>query len=427
MHHRRAGLGRDEEGSMHPKGPDAAAQVRTEHDVHGFVTRTCFKTGPPGRVGIESEWFVQHDHDPTATVPLARLQRLLDAAGPLPGGSAISFEPGGQIELSTICAPDPGLACELLRGDLAALDKVLTDHRLARAGFGVSPVAPPCRVLDTPRYAAMEAYFDADDTAGRVMMTSTAAVQVSLDAGADDRDVRRRWHLLNDLAPLLTAAFANSPLHRGRPTGLRSTRADVWSRIDAGRTARPVGDNPVEAWTRYALDARVLLVRRENRPWVADPGMTFAEWVSGDTPHGRPTYDDLAYHLTTLFPPVRPHGWLEVRSIDALADEHWPVAVAVTTALVEDPRAADRAREALERLTTVDDAAYARDALTEPRLRHAATTCFEAALDALPRLGVDGALTGPVSDYLQDYVGRGRTPADDVLDELTDQRRRDTA
>lgn len=39
---------------MHPsKGPDAAARVRSEHDVHGFVTRTCFKTGPPGRVGVE--------------------------------------------------------------------------------------------------------------------------------------------------------------------------------------------------------------------------------------------------------------------------------------------------------------------------------------------------------------------------------------
>src|SRR3954463_12572957 len=39
-------------------GPDQHATVRTEHDVIGFVTRTCFKTGPPGRVGIESEWFL---------------------------------------------------------------------------------------------------------------------------------------------------------------------------------------------------------------------------------------------------------------------------------------------------------------------------------------------------------------------------------
>jgi glutamate--cysteine ligase len=413
---------------MHPsKGPDAAARVRTEHDVHGFVTRTCFKTGPPGQVGIESEWFVHTDRDPLTPVRPADLQRLLDAADPLPGGSAVTFEPGGQIELSTTCARDASSAVDVLRDDLRHLDKLLADHHLARVGVGVSPGLPPQRVLDTPRYAAMEAYFDGDGPAGRVMMASTAAVQVSLDAGADDRDVRRRWHLLNDLAPLLTAAFANSPLRCGRPTGLRSTRADVWSRIDGCRTQRPPGDDPVEAWARYALGARVMLLRTAEGPWLADPGMTFSEWVSGTTPHGHPTYADLAYHLTTLFPPVRPHGWLELRTIDALPDDHWPVAVAVTSALVEDDRAADRAREALDALAAVDLPTYARDALSEPRLRRAATACFAAALDALPSLHHDAGLTGPVHDYLERYVLRGRTPADDTLDDLTDDGRRDTA
>ncbi len=412
---------------MHPKGPDAAAQVRTEHDVHGFVTRTCFKTGPPGRVGVESEWFVHDDRDADAPVPPADLQRLLDAADPLPGGSAVTFEPGGQIELSTTCARDASSAVAVLRDDLRHLDKLLADHHLVRVGVGVSPLRPAQRVLDAPRYVAMESYFDRDNASGRVMMTSTAAVQVSLDAGADDRDVRRRWHLLNDLAPLLTAAFANSPLRCGRPTGLRSTRADVWSGIDGGRTRRPVGEDPAEAWTRYALAARVMLVRTPEGPWLADPGMTFAEWVSGSTPHGRPTYDDLAYHLTTLFPPVRPQGWFELRTVDALPDVHWPVAVAVTSALVEDDRAAGRARAALDDVRDVDLATYARDALTDPRLRRAAAACFDGVLDALPRLDGDATLTGPVSDYLQHYVLRGRTPADDTLDDLTDDRRRHTA
>jgi glutamate--cysteine ligase len=403
---------------MHPsKGPDAAARVRSEHDVHGFVTRTCFKTGPPGRVGIESEWFVHADDDPRAPVRPADLRRLLDAADPLPGGSAVTFEPGGQLELSTACARDASSACDLLRDDLRHLDKLLADHHLVRVGVGVSPLRPPHRVLDAPRYVAMEAYFDGDDPAGRVMMSSTAAVQVCLDAGADDRDIRRRWHLLNDLAPLLTAVFANSPLRLGRPTGLRSTRADVWSRIDGGRTGRPVGDDPAEAWTRYALAARVMLIRTTDGPWVADPGMTFAEWVAGTSGHAPPTYADLAYHLTTLFPPVRPHGWLELRAIDALPDEHWPVAVAVTAALVEDHTAADRAREAVGSLADVDLAAYGRDALGDPRIRHAATTCVEAALDALPRRDGDATLTGPVHDYLERYVLRGRTPADDALDD----------
>jgi glutamate--cysteine ligase len=56
--------------------------VRHESDVHGFITRTFFKIGPPGRVGIESEWFVLDPELPHQPVPIERLQFLLTAAGP---------------------------------------------------------------------------------------------------------------------------------------------------------------------------------------------------------------------------------------------------------------------------------------------------------------------------------------------------------
>jgi glutamate--cysteine ligase len=397
-------------------GPDQCATVRTEHDVRGFVTRTCFKTGPPGRVGIESEWFVHDVADRSDRVSLDRLRQLVDDASPLPGGSALTFEPGGQLELSTACGDNLPHARDLLDGDLHHLDKLLADRGLLRIGVGVDPVRPPQRIYDSPRYAAMEAFFDLDGPAGRVMMASTASVQICLDAGADDADVARRWALTNALSPVLIAAFANSPIRLGRPTGYACSRQDVWSRIDATRTSAPRGADPVEAYAHYALDARVLLVRRDPGPWVAGPGMTLREWVAGSTPWGRPTYDDLAYHLSTLFPPVRPHGWLELRVIDALPDDLWPVAVAVVAALVEDPQAADAARDAVAGL---DGHHYraARDALADRDLGRAAERCFVAALAALPRIGADSALVAQVDDYADRYVATGRTPADDLLDD----------
>jgi glutamate--cysteine ligase len=397
-------------------GPDQCATVRTEHDVHGFVTRTCFKTGPPGRVGIESEWFIHDVADRTGHVPFDRLSQLADDAGPLPGGSTLTFEPGGQLELSTACGDNLPHARDLLDADLHHLDKLLADRGLLRIGAGVDPVRPPRRIYDNPRYAAMEAFFDLDGPAGVVMMASTASVQVCLDAGADSADVAHRWALTNALTPLLIAAFANSPLRLGAPTGFACSRQEVWSHIDATRTAAPLGDDPAEAWARYALDARVLLIRRNAQPWVAGPGMTLREWVAGDTGWGRPTYDDLAYHLSTLFPPVRPHGWLELRVIDALPDDLWPIAVAVVTALVEDPRAADTARDAM---TGLDDHHHraVRDALRDHELRRAAEHCFAAALAALPRLGADSALVRDVDAYAERFVAAGRTPSDDVLDD----------
>jgi glutamate--cysteine ligase len=396
-------------------GPDQCATVRSEHDVRGFVTRTCFKTGPPGRVGIESEWFVHDVADPVDRVPLDRLTALVDDASPLPGGSALTFEPGGQLELSTACGDNLPHARDLLDGDLHHLDKLLVDRGLLRIGVGLDPVRAPRRIHDSPRYAAMEAFFDGDGPDGRVMMASTASVQVCLDAGADAADVARRWSLTNALTPLLIAAFANSPLRLGLPTGFACSRQDVWSRIDPTRTIAPDGTDPVEAWTRYALDARVLLVRRDPEPWVASPGMTLREWIAGVTPWGRPTYDDLAYHLSTLFPPVRPHGWLELRAIDALPDDLWPVAVAVAAALVDDPGAADTARDAMAGLEAHYHRA-ARAALRDRELRRAAERCFGAALAALPRLGAGPALVDQVDDYADRYVSTGRTPADDLLD-----------
>jgi glutamate--cysteine ligase len=75
----------------------------------------------------------------------------------------------------------------------------------------------------------MAAYFDSlPHELGRIMMASTAAVQVNLDAGCDSADVARRWALLHTVGPPLSAAFANSPRHRGRLTGWKSTRQAVW-------------------------------------------------------------------------------------------------------------------------------------------------------------------------------------------------------
>ncbi|MGH2733317.1 MAG: glutamate-cysteine ligase family protein [Actinomycetota bacterium] len=43
------------------------------------------------------------------------------------------------------------------------------------------------------------------------------------------------------------------------------------------------------------------------------------EWLVRDSSAlGFPTEEDFAYHLTTLFPPVRPKAWLELRMLEAL-------------------------------------------------------------------------------------------------------------
>jgi glutamate--cysteine ligase len=394
----------------------------TVDEVYAYIRGVCFKKGPPGTVGAETEWFVRDTADPAAPVPPDRTRALLDAVGmdsadPLPNGSKITYEPGGQLELSS--APFPGLAAlhQGLAADLGHVRRALDEGGLTLAGHGVDPVRPALFQADHPRYSCMRGYFDSGGfgDAGIAMMCSTASVQVCLDIGADAADAGRRWRLAHALGPVLVAAFANSPLRGGRRTGLRSTRQAVWTALDPGRTLpvhTPTGNgDPAEAWTRYALDARVMMLRGSDGngdDWVADPGMTFLEWVG----KGEPVLADLEYHLSTLFPPVRPRGWLELRMIDAVPDPYWPVPVAVATALLDDPRAAAVAEEAVEPVADRWDQA-ARLALADPPLARAARACFTAALEGLPRLGASD-LVPIVDEYARRYVSRGRCPADDV-------------
>jgi glutamate--cysteine ligase len=278
----------------------------------------------------------------------------------------------------------------------------------------------------------MEKFFDRGGPWGRRMMCGTASVQVCLDAGDDGKSqsgYRARWRLLHAIGPVLVAAFANSPLRVGRPTGWRSARQQVWANMDPGRTRAPVfqasdGD-PRDAWAAYALDAELMCVREpESQDWTAPPGVTFRDWLrdGGSGPLRAPTAEDLDYHLSTLFPPVRPRGHMELRMIDAQPGDGWIVPAAVVTALADDVRAADAAMAAAEPVW--DESADTHDPWlraaqrgpADPRISQASKRCFEAADAALARSGASARIRRAVADFTERYVLKDRCPADDQLD-----------
>jgi glutamate--cysteine ligase len=372
-----------------------------------------------GRVGLEIEWLPRLVDDTTRAAPHAVVRHAVDAAGPGPGGCAATFEPGGQLELSSPPLPGVTAASAAMRADAEHITATLAAAGVTLVGLGLDPVGTGGRVVDSPRYSAMEAYFDGGGPAGRTMMRATAAIQVNLDLRAPGGDsAGDRWLLAHALGPVLTAAFGNSPCENGRPTGWRSRRLATWLAIDPGRTAPVGGREPCAAWGRYALAARVMFIRGHRNAYqpVLEP-LTFAQWIADGHELGYPTADDLAYHLTTLFPPVRPRGWLELRMLDSLPGRWWPVAAAVVTALLDDAEAAATAARATAHTGDLWIQA-ARDGLHDPRLDAAARSCFAAAQGALDRMGVDRVTQTLTADYVDRYVARGRCPADDRLDEM---------
>lgn len=408
-----------------------------EDEAEAHVRGVCFKTGPPARTGVELEWLVQDRSDPRALISVDRLDAALaplEAPGGLPRGSRLTREPGGQVELSSPPATTLSACVEAMAADLAALRRAVDGAGLVLVGRGLDPYREPPRVLDHPRYRAMETFFDREGPWGRTMMRRTASLQVNLDSGEDTDGItgyRRRWALAHRIGPVLTAAFANSPLQSGRPTGLVSTRQATWARMDPGRTRQPRHDEePRTAWAQYALDARVLCVLGgddADSDWSAPPGLTFRGWLRGAPGMRPPTLEDLGYHLSTLFPPVRPRGWLELRMIDAQEGDGWIVPTVLAATLLDDPVAADAAYAATEPLCTdgepLPSAEVWRRApwigLADPDIGKAARACFAAADSALARTGAPAELRQALADFTERYPERGRCPANDQLDALS--------
>jgi glutamate--cysteine ligase len=405
-----------EVADAHPSQADTA-ELTSAYSAGLRIGETCLADGPVGRVGLEVEAHCFDLADPMRRPGWAELTDTIAGIPTLPGGSAITVEPGGAVELSGPPLDEPVAAIAAMTADRAVLRTAFAQAGLGLVLLGADPLRRAKRVNPGDRYRAMERFFIASQTgaAGAAMMTSTASVQVNIDAGPQD-GWAARVRLAHALGPTMIAIAANSPLLGGQFSGWQSTRQRVWSQLDSARCG-PIlgvnGDDPAGEWARYALKAPVMLVHSppEMQATPVTDWVPFADWADGRVLLGgrRPTQADLDYHLTTLFPPVRPRRWLEIRYLDSLPDAVWPAVVFTLVTLLDDPVAADIAAEATQAVATAWDRA-AQIGLGDRRLREAATRCVQTAAERAP------AELEESMQQLVRSVERGRCPADDFSD-----------
>ncbi|KUI23006.1 ergothioneine biosynthesis glutamate--cysteine ligase EgtA [Mycobacterium sp. GA-1285] len=405
------------EVDAHPP-PSPCTELTGANAAALHVAAGCLRDGPVGQVGLEIEAHCFDLTDPARRPGWDELTATIAGLPPLPGGSRVTVEPGGAVELSGPPLP----------GALAAIDAMVADRTVLRAAFagagfglvllGADPLRPPKRVNPGARYRAMETFFAASGTAAAAaaMMTSTASIQVNLDAGPRD-GWADRVRLAHALGPTMIAITANSPLLSGEDTGWQSARQRVWGQLDSARCGPILGGNgedPAGDWAQYALKAPVMLVNTAGAGADAEPvpdWVPFADWADGRVALGgrRPTAADLDYHLTTLFPPVRPRKWLEIRYLDSVPDTVWPAIAFTLTTLLDDPTAADLAAEATEPVAAAwDEAAHL--GLADRRLQAAAERCVGLAAERAP------AELEESMRRLVRSVEQGRCPADDFRD-----------
>lgn len=252
-------------------------------------------------VGLELELF-PIDAATGAPVPV---ERTKSALGRLNG--LVCFEPGGQVELSPACCPS---VSELLGRTHAAwyrLESACEAAGILLVASGMHPTASAQAIglqIRSSRYVEMQRHFDRVGAAGRSMMRATASLQVCIDwlPGAEVS----QWNAAVAAAPVLAAMFGSG--------GDGTARTRVWTRVDPLRTSfdgRLHGEAPQEAYEQFAVRAPVIRVS----PAPADP---------------------IGHHLSTLFPMVRPRGYLELRAMDAQPRHRVDEAVRTAAALLTD-------------------------------------------------------------------------------------------
>ncbi len=307
--------------------------------------------GPPRLTGLELEhivrWADAREPDrPTPDALAAALGPYLPpphgAGQPLPSGCRVNVEPGGQLELAT---PPHARLDQLVAttdADLDLVGRLLGTQGIVLTGESFDPRREPLMVFPARRYRAMISLFDRVGSAFTLMLCNSASVQINVDAG-DERTSQQLWRALRAMGPVLLAMFANTP----DADGWRSGRMRPWFRVDPRRTGPVPGDHLTTAYPRFALAAPVCCVRRSGDDWTAPAGLTFAAWIRGAL-RPAPTVDDLDYHLTTLFPWVRPRGYLEIRYLDAQPANGYDAPLAVVAAALSDGRSIDAAIAACE-------------------------------------------------------------------------------
>jgi gamma-glutamylcysteine synthetase len=266
----------------------------------GVRTRTT-------RVGVEQELIVR-DVRTGGTVDPQRVSAAVADSG---FASYVSFEPGGQLELSLPVDRSATEAAKSLFEAVTAVSRAAARDGIELLDDAVDtrPVVP--RWLRSPRYDAMERHLDSIGPAGRVMMRRTASTQVCLDWWPGDEG-REQYRALMLSGPWIAAAYA-------RNTGPGS-RLATWLEVDPARTA---------------FDGRLL---------EGDPDEAYARFAAGAARFAEP-------HLSTLFPPVRPRGnYLEVRYLDAQPLARMEQAIETIATIAYDPGVRSRVLERLEPL-----------------------------------------------------------------------------
>lgn len=238
------------------------------------------------------------------------------------GDTAITLEPGGQIEIS--CRTYRNQQC--LYHDLKALDFQMKEIAESMgAKFHETGIHPTETIETAPwmpksRYRWMRNYYTGRSKEALEMMLLTSSIQVNFDY-IDEEDAKKKILVASFMSPIYAAVFANSCIEQGKPNGYMTRRIPIWDKTDPDRCGTPEffvdGTFTFEKYRDYALDVPMYFALRDGK-YIDAHNQTFRQFLKNKGGEVGPvTVGDWEFHLTTLFPEVRLKNHLEFRIVDS--------------------------------------------------------------------------------------------------------------
>ncbi|MFK7872833.1 MAG: glutamate-cysteine ligase family protein [Oligoflexales bacterium] len=407
-----------------------------------LVESQCFSAlGQTDRIGLELEMLVTKSQE---SIPLPKLQELLQENLPLrpvydgdvvvalswkdqPEAGALTFEPGGQLEIAT----EPEASIQDVEKTLKALqnklDTCFEPHGIQALQVGTNPWEKAEKIglrLAKSRYKAMDRHFQNIGPWGRVMMRQTMTVQVCLDFGPDQESMLHRYLASQLISPFAAAMFANSTFLNGKQTDNVGTRTQSWYELDKTRTGYPGLDSLVkhlhyktcvQSYVDAVLDARVVYIaalQYEN----PDKPITMREWIRDGYKGVYPEQKDFEQHLSLMFPEVRPKGFLELRSVDGQLRSLQMMPAAFFVGLLYDKNNVHKTLEVLqpEYSLHAESVFQARFGLENDRVARVTQILCQLAMEGLERQGFS-EYREKLELFYERYTSQRLTPANDVL------------
>ena len=286
------------------------------------------------KIGIEHEKFL-FDNNSNKRIDYLKIKEMFSALlefgwnpileknnviGLNKGGKNITLEPGNQIELSGEKLNNIHEACAESQDYLFELKQVTKKLNLSIVSAGFDPISKLKEIPNNPkqRYKLMTKDMPQGGELSLDMMYRTCGTQLNIDYESEE-DFVKKFKVVNSIAPISIALFANSSIVEKKKSNYLSYRSKVWQNTSRGGLPKIFfEDLDFEKYAEFVMNFPILFIQ-EKENYISGQKYKFIDFMNGkinEINNRLPTEKDLSTHLSTIFTENRLKKYIELRSMD---------------------------------------------------------------------------------------------------------------